>query len=329
MQESSVEREKNPWEEDRWEKGYPYEYFKYNVDRKEKIATVTMTNPTGIDTAPNWDAHELRKLIDKWERDDDVKVVILKSAGKNFCTGHDLDTYLTEERGKRNVSKAEAAKSKKKFRRTNRGAIIDGHQHPLFERLLYSLKPTIVQVHGLCIEYGMGLHMHCDMTIAGDDAHFGHLGQVIGMSGVSHLQLYLGAMGYKRCREMMTCGRTYNARQAVEMGMVNRVVPREKLDEEVWNEAKRIALIPLDGLVTGKMHMRLALEEMGLTASNYRTQVIWAGFMPNVKHEPGEFHFFDVLREKGLKEALRQRKEVYAPLGGFGRDDERDFIVEE
>ena len=323
MQANSSNRQRYPWEEDPWEKKWPYQFFGYEVDTEEKIATVTLSNPTGDDSMPFWGEYEGMKLIDKWERDDDVKVVIIKGGGKNFCTGHDLDDYL-ENAGTRNVSKAAAAG--KKYRRTNRQRIIHNPQDTFFKRLLYSLKPTIAQVHGLCIEYGMSLQMNCDMTIASDDAHFGHLGQVIGMGGITPQLHYLVAMGYKRFREMMTCGRTYSAEQAVEMGIVNRVVPREKLNEEVWNEARRIALIPIDGLVTSKMHMRLALEELGLGASMYLTSVIWAGFMPNLKHESDEFHFFDVVREKGLREAIRQRQELYAPLGGFGVRGERDFV---
>ena len=50
------------------------------------------------------------------------------------------------------------------------------------------------------------------------------------------------------------------------------------------------------------------------------------GLCLNLKHESDEFHFFEVVREKGLREAIRQRQELYAPLGGFGVRGERDFV---
>ena len=311
-------------QEKEWAKGqYPFRFLNYTVDRKEKIATVTMHDPTGRDTAPNWAALELDELMEEWERDDDVKVVILKSDGRDFCRGHDLGHYLTDIAHARDVAK-DAAEGRR-YRRTNRQSIL-GRQETGGERsLIYSLKPTIAQVHGRCIEYGMAYLAGCDMAIASDDAHFGHLGQVIGMSGLSPTIRSIAGMGYKRYREMMTTGRTFNARQAVEMGLINRVVRREDLDQEVWDEARRIAVIPLDGLVTGKYHAGLVLKAMdaGLNLTN----VFWAGFMPNLKHERDEFHFFEVVREKGVGEAIKQRRAIYDPLGGFGVDGEKPFVA--
>ena len=62
---------------------------------------------------------------------------------------------------------------------------------------------------------------------------------------------------------MVSCGRTFSARQLAELGIINRAVPREKLDEEVWKEAKRIALIAIDGLVTGKYGEMVGLYRAG------------------------------------------------------------------
>lgn len=324
MQESPDERQRNPWEEDPWDKEYPYEYYQYEVDKKEKIATVTLTNPTGADSAPWWACYQGVKAIDRWERDDDVKVVIIKGGGKHWCTGHDLDAYLSSAGARAEPREATAGK---KHRRTNRQTLLLMRDDWLFQtRLLYSLKPTIAQVHGSCIEYGNGLQIACDMTIASDDAHFGNLGQVIGISGIVPLTPLSNLIGYKRFREMMISGRTVSAKQAASMGLINRAVPRKKLDEEVWNEARRIAVIPIDGLVTGKAYTHLSLEEMGMGASILRSAYAWAGFTLTVNVEPDEFKFFDIIREKGLREALRRRREIYEPLGGFGPDAERDPV---
>jgi enoyl-CoA hydratase len=307
-----------------WAKGrYPFRYLKYDVNRKEKIATVTMHDESGRSTAPNWAALELDELMEEWERDDDVKVVILKSDTKDFCRGHDLGNDLTDIAHARDVPK-DAAEGRR-YRRTNRESIMGRSQTGGERSVIYSLKPTIAQVHGQCIEYGMGYLSGCDMAIASDDAHFGHLGQVIGMSGLSPTIRSIAGMGYKRFREMMTTGRTYDARQAVEMGLINRVVKRDDLEQEVWDEARRIAVIPLDGLVTGKYHAGLVLKAMeaGLNLTN----IFWSGFMPNLKHEPDEFHFFEVVREKGVTEAIKQRRAIYDPLGGFGIAGEKPFIA--
>jgi enoyl-CoA hydratase len=311
------ERELNRWEIDASQAPRPYTYYQYDVDRKEKIATVTMQpDPKGRCVAPGWSEHEMMELIDRFERDDDVKVVIFKSGGVNFCTGHNLGDYLAGY-GARDTARSATPK---KRRRTNRENLLtDTRWMP---RLLMSLKPTIAQVHGQAIEFGCALAMHCDMVIASDDAHFGHLGQTIGMSGFVPSIHYISAMGYKRFREMMTCGRTYSGADAIEMGLANRIVPRAELEAEVMNEARRIALIPLDGLVTGKLNARLGLQALGAQNASDISGVMWAGYMPNLKHEPGEFHFFEVVREQGLEAAIRQRQALYEPLGGFGVKNE-------
>ncbi|MFC1820233.1 enoyl-CoA hydratase/isomerase family protein, partial [Thermodesulfobacteriota bacterium] len=292
MQTRSGERQRNSWEEDPWEKEYPFEYFKYEVDKDEKIATVTLNNPEGGDAAPFWYIYPGIRLIDKWERDDNVKVVIIKSAGKNFCTGHTLGGYL-EHAGKRSVSRKEAAG--KKVRPTNRQLIFgmrDGFD--FHTRLLCSLKPTIAQVHGMSVAAGWHIQNECDMTIASDDAHFGDIGQVAGVSGILGTP-HWGKMpiGRKLFRESASCGRTFSASQAAAMGIINRVVPREKLDEEVWNEARRIAMVPIDGLVTGKYGAMLTLYQSGAI---YPDITPFAGH--SIKFEDDEFHFFNIAREK-------------------------------
>jgi enoyl-CoA hydratase len=318
-----TERERNRWELDPEDAEHPYTYFDYAVDTTEKIATVTMQpDPRGRDIAPFWSEHELVKLIDRWERDDDIKVVIFKSGGANFCTGHDLSGYLGSY-GARSTARAVAPKRRG---RTNRENLLRSTRW--MPRLMFSLKPTIGQVHGQCIEYGMAINMHLDMTIASDDAHFGHLGQVAGMSGLIPSIHYLSGMGYKRFREMMVSGRTFSGSQAVEMGLANRIVPHAELEAEVMNEARRIALIPLDGLVTGKLNARLGMQALGVATQNELQGVMWGGYMPNLKFEPDEFHFFNVVREEGLGQAIRQRQALYGPLGGFGVDDERPIVRE-
>ncbi len=313
MTTSSGERQRKPWEEDPWEKEYPYECFKYEVNRKEKIATVTINDPKGSDAMPFWKCYPGVKLIDRWERDDDVKVVIIKGGGKNFCTGHNLDEYLAHL--------GRGATEGRRGRPTNREQLLSGRDGFIFHtRLLCSLKPTIAQVHGMCVAAGWHIMEACDMAIASDDAHFGEIGQQAGVSGIAGTPHWnMMNIGRKLFRESSMCGRTFSAREAAAMGMINRVVPREKLEETVWKEAQRIAIVPIDGLVTGKFGEMIRLYERGAIIPGFD------GFPGHtLKHEPDEFHFFGIIREKGATEAIRQRKALYAPLGGYAAAAEVD-----
>ncbi len=247
--------------EDPFEMEYPWECFHYEVDRKEKIATVTLNNPG--DGLPHWYPYPGLKLLERWERDDDVKVVIIKSAGRNFCTGHSLGTYH-EHYGLRSGTADEAAK--KKWAPPSPQSIMLSIRdiYSFHERLGSSVKPTIARVHGYCTNGGFHFVFEMDMIIASDDAHFGQIGQVAGVSGGGGTPSWHHHIGTKTWREMVTCGRTFSARQAAELGFINRVVPREKLDEEVWKEAQRVALIGIDGLVTGKYGTMKEKYESGI-----------------------------------------------------------------
>ena len=75
-------------------KQYPYQYIKYDIDRAAKIATVTLSNPGKRNASPFWGEDQLLEVIDDWEGNDDVKVVIIKGEGDHFCGGHDLEGYF-------------------------------------------------------------------------------------------------------------------------------------------------------------------------------------------------------------------------------------------
>ncbi len=296
---------------------YPYNYIDYQVDREAKIATVTLNNPSRRNAAPVFAEDQLIEAIDAWERDDDVKVVIIKGAGDHFCAGHDVGAYN------------EVFKVGKASRRNLRDSLVAQREVRMAtRRILFSLKPTIAQVHGLCIEFGNALQVCCDMTIAADDAHIGNLGQTAGICGITIIRLYMSLIGQKRMREMMICGRTWSGREASKIGLVNRSVPLERLEAEVLNDARRIALLPVDGLVAGKAYTHLVFESMGFGASFTENSYFHALGL-KLSFEPDDFAFFKEAGRVGLKEAVAQRARRYAPYGGFGPDDERPIVSHE
>ncbi len=312
MRESTIQRPRNPWEDDPYKKEYPFEYLKYEVDKKERIATVTLSNAAGSDIAPAWYCYQGINLIKKWERDDDVRVVVIKSAGKDFCTGIDLGERLETALKERAEGKA--------ARVPNRELVFMARDLFLFyAKLMSSAKPTIAQVHGKCTNTGLTLQRVCDVTIASEDAQFAE--DMEYATGWRNMMNPGGRSPYETLRyEMAICGRTLSGKQAADMGIINRAVPRQKLDEEVFKEAKKIAAHSVPQL------MRFKLSE---SQDKIRTGVL----IPtkggeNIRHEPGEFSFFYVIREKSISEATRQRKELYAPLGGFGIDAEVDRVIE-
>lgn len=300
---------------------YPYAYCRYDVDRQAKIATVTLSGPKEGNPAPWWAEKEMLALIDQWEQDDDVKVVILRSDKKDFCTGHDFGAYH-ESAGTKGSAEANR-------RGSNRARYVMMRETGTFlHRLMASLKPTIAEVDGQCIEWGCVVTAMCDMTIASHDAHFGCLGQTAGNAGVHYMPVYISLLGHKRARELMISGRTISGRDAALIGLANRSVPASQLRDHVLNEARRIALLPVDGIVLGKAYTETALEHMGLLSGFASNSLAWMLGL-RMKFGEDEFSVLRAMREHGVGEALRQRSGRYAPYGGYGRHAELPLIIEE
>ena len=172
------------------DRGYSYDFITYEVDREAKIATLTFTRPDAGNAAPWWADAEMIELIDEWEADDDVKCVLIRGEGNDFCVGHDFGEYLSAGGIRGGVDTRRKSTNRQRY--VSQRKLSDLHR-----RLLVSLKPTIAVVQGHCIEWGNILQVVCDMTIAADDAHFGCLGQTAGNSGVHYLPIYISLIGHK------------------------------------------------------------------------------------------------------------------------------------
>ena len=297
-------------------KSYPFQYVKYVVDPATKIATVTLSNPGKRNSSPFWGEDQLLEAIDDWEQNDNVKVVIIRGEGDHFCGGHDLDGY----------AEGFGVNSKTSGPLPNRHQLLRQRElRQVWRRLFFSLKPTIAEIRGHCIELGNQWQACCDISIAAEDAHIGNLGQVAGISGITLIRLYAHLIGYKRTREMMTTGRTWSGRDASLIGLVNRCVPTDRLSEEVMTEARRIAVLPIDGIVSGKAYSHLVWEAMGMGQAF--TELYFGHTLGlKLRFEEDEFAFFKEVRRSGGTAAVRKRREIYEPLGGFGSDAERPIV---
>lgn len=157
-------------------------------------------------------------------RDDrDIGVVLLRGAGdKAFCSGGDQKVrgdggYVGDD----NVPRLN---------------VLD-----LQRQIRYLPKPVIAVVAGYAIGGGHVLHLVCDLTIAADNAVFGQTGPKVGSFDAGYgATLLARIVGHKKAREIWYLCRQYNAQQALEMGLVNAVVPLEQLEEESIKWAKEI-----------------------------------------------------------------------------------------
>jgi naphthoate synthase len=183
--------------------------------KAEGIAKITINRPRVRNAFRPQTVVEMMRALDDARDDAAVGVVILTGAGdKAFCSGGDVkvrgDDGYRDERG------------------VHRLNVLD------FQRQIRTCpKPVVAMVAGYAIGGGHVLHLLCDLTIAADNARFGQTGPRVGSFDGGYGASYLArVVGQKKAREIWFLCRQYDAEQALAMGLVNTVVPLERLEEE-------------------------------------------------------------------------------------------------
>jgi len=177
-------------------------------------------------------SREIQEAFKMAEADDEVRVIVLAGAGPDFTSGHDMGSA---------AARAEMAKSTAKpgvegQMLTEMWRWLEG---PLYIRDIP--KPTIAQVQGHCIMGGFLLATMCDIIIASENATFQDMGVRFGVPSVEYFS-HPWELGTRQAKEFLFTGDPITAQEAWRLGMVNRIVPLEKLAEETMNLAQRIAL---------------------------------------------------------------------------------------
>ena len=192
-------------------------YTDINFEKSnEGIAKITINRPEVRNAFRPLTVREMRAALNDAREDTKIGVIILTGEGeKAFCSGGDQRIrgsagYEDNETGHLRLNVLD-------FQRESRTCP----------------KPVVAMVAGYAIGGGHVLHVMCDLTIAADNAIFGQTGPKVGSFDGGYGSSYLARMvGQKKAREIWFLCRQYTAQQALEMGMVNTVVPLEKLEEE-------------------------------------------------------------------------------------------------
>jgi len=197
------------------------EYEEILFDRLGGIARITINRPRYRNAFTPQTTSEISNALYYCRECQDIAVVVLTGAGdKAFCSGGDMHVK-------------------------GRGGYVDGQGVARLnildvQKQIRSLpKPVIAMVNGYAIGGGHVLHVVCDLSIASENAIFGQTGPRVGSFDAGFGSSYLArVVGQKKAREIWFLCRQYSAREALEMGLVNKVVPLEQLENEVvqWAE---------------------------------------------------------------------------------------------
>ncbi len=199
-----------------------YQHILY--ERRNRVGIVTLNRPEVRNAQSRLLLEEMDAAFKEAAADDEVRCIILAGAGDHFSSGHDLGT--PEER---------ADWEARPWPEGARGVLERSWTMFVENSLRWRElpKPTIAQVQGYCIYGGFLIASVMDLIVAADDARF----------LPAHLQLFNAAwdLGVRKGKEILFEGRFIEAPEALELGLVNRVVPRAKLEEETFAQAERIA----------------------------------------------------------------------------------------
>ncbi|HEX9666867.1 MAG TPA: enoyl-CoA hydratase-related protein [Thermodesulfobacteriota bacterium] len=223
-------------------KGSSLKFENILYEKKNRIARVTINRAEVRNALNSATREELAIAIEDAWVDDNIGVIVLTGAGdKAFSAGGDL-SWIVDPKKK-----------------------VDAKFMLVHYRLANAMrncgKPIIARVNGYCVGGGNELNMLCDLTIASEDSIFAQAGPLVGSAPIWYgLQQLQHSVGDKKAREIVYLCNRYSAKEAMEMGWVNTVVPKEKLDEEVNAWCERLLQMSRQSLRIAKFQINFASD---------------------------------------------------------------------
>ena len=281
------------------------EYDNVLVDVEDTgVATITLNRPEKLNALSEGLRADLEAALKELNPGDAVRVIRLKANGRAFCAGYDLTpdqrrrTDTAAPRGTRawELGESRIALDREGLRESvNRWLWMWSYR-----------KPIVAQVQGYCLAGGGELIGACDIIIAGEDARFGHpASRALGIPPT--LGMWPAKIGMLKTKELLFTGDMIEAHEAERIGMINRCVANEDLDDHVAGFCRRIAQLPLDALSVHKHSTNRWFELSGL-----RTAAAEGAEFDAIYHETASFREFGrIASETGLKSALAWRDEPF------------------
>jgi enoyl-CoA hydratase len=282
-------------------------------ETQDRVATLTLNRPERLNTIVPPMPAEFADAIAAAVRDQTVKVIVLRGAGRSFCAGYDFgggfhhwDEHFAVggdwDPGKDFVfATAQALSPTQKFLSVWRAP-----------------KPVIAQVHGWCVGGGSDFALGADLVIASEDARIGTPYSRMWGSYLSGMWIY--RLGLAKAKEYALTGKPLSGTEAAEVELINKAVPFERLEQEVAETARALCEIPASQLAAMKLVVNHAYENMGL-ASTQTLGPILDGLMRNT---PDAKAFIELAEREGVPGAVAERDAPFGDYSQAGPEDKPD-----
>jgi enoyl-CoA hydratase len=277
----------------------PYETILYTADGP--VATITLNRPDRLNTIVPPMPDEVEHAVGAATRDPEVKVIVVRGAGRAFCAGYDFGGG---------------------FHQWDEGITTDGAWDPGKDfvgatapqlaptQKLMSIwrcpKPVIAQVHGWCVGGGSDFALCADLIVASEDAVIGT--PYSRMWGCYLSGMWIYRLGLAKAKEHALTGRPLTGRQAADVELINRAVPFERLEQTVAELAADLVKIPSSQLAAMKLVVNHAYENMGLGSSQVLGPIL-DGLMRNT---PDAVDFIETAERDGVRAVIERRDGPFA-----------------
>ena len=191
------------------------------VDQQNHFGWITLNRPEQFNTFSSEMAKELNQALVQLDNEKNVRVIIVRGAGKAFSTGIDLSEF--------------SGKSLKEYREWV------GLMEQMSHVISYMKKPVIASVHGYAVANGAGLVAASDLAVVAEGTKIGATAINVGLFCMGPAVPLSRSLGRKRCLELVLTGEMIDARDAEKWGLVNKVVPADQLEEETMALASKLA----------------------------------------------------------------------------------------
>jgi enoyl-CoA hydratase len=271
------------------------DYTQISFEVAEEVAILTLRRAHKLNALTDQINLELFDALNRIAETPAIKVVVLSGEGRAFSAGYDVGE---------GPDMPERTPTYWKY-----------HFFLAFQTLrrIWSLpQPVVAKVRSACLGGGMALAMASDLTYASDDAFFGDAEIKFGGGG-NMFPVLQWIIGFKKLSELQLTGRNVYAAEALELGMVNEIVPGDDLDRRVDQVVRHMCLLPDGTLVRNKASVRRWYEQMGVGAvitANEQSSALGLS-------TSGETEFTRISKRDGVSAALRWQKGRFADVGAF------------